>query len=576
MKSARLFFGIGLLLAIFTPAGAQPGGVITGRVVTEDGAGVANVTVNIMSINQGQPGGPAGRRSTATTDEDGAFRFTDLAPRVYTVNVFRTKEYAVQPARASEIGQRRYYRVGDNATITLVKGGVITGKVTTPEGEAMIGVMVGATMVRDQDGLPVRQSFGGRPRMTDDRGVYRLYGLVPGTYIVSARAGGYNAYEGLVPTYYPSATRETATEVTVMSDGEVGGVDIRDRSERGHAISGIVTGGGEPATPYTFVNLSLVSLATGLFAGSAVAAQSEGNNVFAIYGVMDGEYEIIARRGGYNNEESLASSPRRVTVKGGDVSGIEIKLAPLASISGRVVIEASQSVCENKSRATIEETLVSARRDEKTTLPSSPFPTPTGVVSDKGDFKIISLDAGHYRIAPVLLSENWYVKSIFMPSATPPQRTSAAKTSGNTDVTRSGVSVKAGDKLSGLTVTIAEGAAGIRGKIVPEKEGGLLPARLRVHLAPSEPTSADEALRYAETLARSDATFAFDNLSPGKYWLIARPVPDDEPIDRPALPVAWDGAERAKLKREAELQKIEIELKPCGRVNDMALRYQHK
>jgi hypothetical protein len=45
------------------------------------------------------------------------------------------------------------------------------------------------------------------------------------------------------------------------------------------------------------------------------------NNGFAIYGVMDGEYEVVARRGGFANEDGFASAPRRVTVKGADVAG---------------------------------------------------------------------------------------------------------------------------------------------------------------------------------------------------------------------------------------------------------------
>jgi hypothetical protein len=62
-------------------------------------------------------------------------------------------------------------------------------------------------------------------------------------------------------------------------------------------------------------------------------------------------------------------------------------------------------------------------------------------------------------------------------------------------------------------------------------------------------------------------------LSPGKYWLLARAVPDSEPNDKPARPAAWDAAERAKLRREAEAAKIVIELKPCQRIRDYALRY---
>ena len=65
----------------------------------------------------------------------------------------------------------------------------------------------------------------------------------------------------------------------------------------------------------------------------------ENANAFAIYGVPDGEYEIIARSVNINIFESFSSSPRRVTVKGADVTGIELRLSPMASIAGRTCSE---------------------------------------------------------------------------------------------------------------------------------------------------------------------------------------------------------------------------------------------
>jgi hypothetical protein len=105
-----------------------------------------------------------------------------------------------------------------------------------------------------------------------------------------------------------------------------------------------------------------------------------------------------------------------------------------------------------------------------------------------------------------------------------------------------------GDNVTGVTVKVAEGAAGLRGKIVAEKVGASLPSRLRMHLAPVDAALATEVLRYAEVLTGNDWSFAFNNLAPGKYWLLARSVPDDEPADRLPRPLSWDSAERARLQ----------------------------
>ena len=79
-----------------------------------------------------------------------------------------------------------YYRPGDNATITLIKGGVITGTVKNLNGDPLIAISVRAIRVRDAEGKPIPFQISLRDRLTDDRGVYRLYALPPGTYVVAA------------------------------------------------------------------------------------------------------------------------------------------------------------------------------------------------------------------------------------------------------------------------------------------------------------------------------------------------------------------------------------------------------
>ena len=132
------------------------------------------------------------------------------------------------------------------------------------------------------------------------------------------------------------------------------------------------------------------------------------------------------------------------------------------------------------------------------------------------------------------------------------------------------MSIKVGDKITGLAVTLAEGAAGVKGNVVST---GQLPSRLRVHLLPAEPEAKDDLLRFAETLTDDNGAFNFAHLAPGKYLLLARTVPDTEPSDKPAKPVAWDALERAKLRKEAEAANSVVELKTCQRVADFSLRW---
>jgi Carboxypeptidase regulatory-like domain len=569
------------LIALFClthlTAGAQQKGVITGRVINDDGIGVPQVRVNLYPVGSQQGGLTSAYVASITTDEDGNFRFIDLLPRIYQVSVSQTKAYVITPMSEKDVNRQPYYRIGDNVTITLIRGGVITGRVTRQDGEPMIGTTVSPTMVRDSGGKRVR-NYIGRPRLSDERGIYRLYGLAPGVYIVSASGASFLSQSAPTTTnsvtYYPSSTADTATEVTVASGGEVTGVDILMRSDRGYTISGTVVGGGNQSSPYLLPSVSLIRVANGASITRSAKRNVGGINGFTFEGISDGEYEIVARRGGDNSAVDFASAPRRLSVKGADVTGIELKLAMLASISGKVVIEPSTGICKSKSVLGSEEILLFSRRSERLSQALlSPSINRSYDVNDDGEFTITSLEAGTYHIESQLPDENWYLRSITIPSAAPTSKQTAAATPAGVSVS-TGINLKSGKHLSGVTLVIAEGAAGLQGKIEAEVEGSSLPSQLRIHLVPSEQSSSNDLLRFSETLLRSDGTFEFKNLTPGKYWLISRVVADLEPADR--QPAAWDDAERAKLRKEAEALKIEVELKACQRIFGQVLKFTNE
>jgi protocatechuate 3,4-dioxygenase beta subunit len=583
MKTAKFpeaLCSVLFLFVLFIPASAQQKrGAITGRIVAEDGAPMSGITVMLGMFTNS----PAQRSTkTALTDEEGNFQFTNLPPSNYYFSVMETRGY-VQPPRPANAPQPTY-RLGENAIIRMMRGGVITGRVSYASGEPMIGVYVTAFRVRDAEGNPVRLQGGQRSRLTDDRGIYRLYGLQPGTYVVVANYSGASSYgaqspfDGDAPTYHPSATRDTAAEVSVSAGAETSGIDIRHRGDRGHAVSGRVTGGSESTGPMTYLSsVTLLTYPAGMSAGNTAARPGDSENGFSFLGIPDGEYEIEANRGGSSGDDSSRSEPRRVTVRGGDVTGIEVRLLPMASIAGRVVLEPAPNTCDPKVKSAMEELLFLPRREEKPTDSPSQSRVFQQIFAadEKGEFKMTALPPGRYRIAANLPNENWFVKSITSPGTLggntptrPPAKPAAA-----TDLARTGATLKSGEKLSGVTVTVADGAADLRGKVAAAKEGSKLPARLRVHLVPAETTAADEVLRYAETLIAGDGAFAFANLAPGKYWLLARAVSENEPTDRLPQPVAWDAAERAKLRKDAEAAKNEIELKTCQRVKDHMLRF---
>ena len=141
---------------------------------------------------------------------------------------------------------RPFVATGDSVTLVLIKGGVITGTVTNSKGDPVVAIAIRVEMVTDESGR--RAPAISYESMTDDRGVYRVYGLPSGTYIVAADGGanysptGVNAFAIDTPTYAPSSSREAADKISVRVGEETSNVDIRYRGERGSTISGIVSG----------------------------------------------------------------------------------------------------------------------------------------------------------------------------------------------------------------------------------------------------------------------------------------------------------------------------------------------
>ncbi|HEX8708436.1 MAG TPA: carboxypeptidase-like regulatory domain-containing protein [Pyrinomonadaceae bacterium] len=594
----RLFFLLACLLTIAAlPAQAQEpqrpgaqdgqasapagGGSITGRVSLDDGRPAEGVGIFAYRAYAGTPAPPL----TTGTDDNGRFRLPDVPPGFYTVRVL-LPGYVQLSRPDAEPGESGYIRPGDSLNITLVKGGVVTGTVKDSDGGPLVAVPVRAVRVRDAEGRSTSRSYGFiQEHPTDDRGIYRIYGLEPGAYILIAGGSRLaynlnNAADAEAPTYYPSSTREGATEINVRSNDEVTGIDIRYRGERGRVINGTVSGVNDPSSHYT-IFIMLTQAASGAVEATTFTRLG-GKQSFSLAGLADGEYELTAQYG-VGAGDTLASVPRRVTVRGADVEGIQLTLSPLASIAGRVVLDpAPPAVCKDKSGSTLQDILVTARRDEKETKEASRvglFTTNGSIPEALGDFNIRTLLPGSYRLDTRLPVETWYVRALTAPDRTlnapgqalTPQAGQARAAETKTDAARPLLTLKMGERVTGLTLNVAQDGASLRGRVLAEAAAPL--PRLRVYLLPTEKERAADTLRYAEAPLKGDGTFAFNHLAPGRYWLIARPAPADGDSDKPPRPLARDADARAALRREAEKANALVDLQPCRRTDDYVLRY---
>lgn len=579
----------------------QAGGAIKGRVIGEGNRPVADASITALPANIGS--NPQAMVTSffrpVTSDADGKFELSGLQWGAYTVSA-SAPGYVL-----SDSDSKPYYRPGESVTLTLAKGGVITGRVTNVSGDPVVGAVVRAIKVREADNKPARlrrdmasgfadsiSSMLG-PYKTDDRGIYRIYGLAAGYYQVAAggRSGqgaGVNysealssprsgAYDSDAPTYYPSSTIDTAAEVTVRAGDEATNIDIRYRDNRGHSVSGTVS--GSKASGQDGISVMLTRASNGIVEATTYVLPPAKENGFAFDALLDGEYFVTAMAGSGSMMDggeglNISVSPsRRVTVSGADVAGIELALEPLASIGGRTMIEpasaAQKAECKATRGARHEEIVISTRGEGS----RKPEDQPVAMLSmfkdttpnEKGEFTAGFLRPGVHRLTVQLPGEQRYVKSMTLPPSAPSGKL--------LDVAKSGVKLKSGDKVKGLVVTIGEGAAGLRGKVVTGKESTPPSEKMRVYLVPAEPEAGDEVLRYFESDLAADGGFSLTNLPPGEYWLVAREISDQEQAEPDHKPLAWDAGGRVSLRFEGEASKKIVELSRCERVTDFVLSY---
>jgi hypothetical protein len=542
-------------IAQTSSAPASALGTIRGKVVNESGRPLPNVRVIIRQL-----GSIEVESTTTTTDREGKFEMSGLKPVNYRVSGF-LQGYA-PVLRDPDDPRAGIYRVGDSVTITLTKGGVITGTITNQAGEPVVAVNVRALMLNSDDTFAY--NLLGSADQTDDRGVYRIYGLAEGTYVVWAGGGAEanyptgDPYNSDVPTYAPASTRDTAREIMVRAGAETHNVDIQYRGDSGHIISGTINGpqGDRSAD----VGVFLVS-ASGPQWEMRASKDPHGQG-FMIAGVDDGSYHIVAisfRLAG----ELMLSPPREIKVRGADVTGVELTIQPLSSVSGRIALEETKAPgCTDKQRPVFTETIMSAQSSGVSALLGSlRFLWPTAHGDEQGNITLQNLPSGRYYFTTQHFTKDWYLKSLLLTTAGKP-----------VDAARSWTTLKPGERLNGLTVTLAQGAASLRGQIAL-REAETLTEKLHVYLVPAEKDAAEDPLRFYGAAVGENGRVELDHVAPGRYLVLAREPVSESPLTKLRSPDAT--AFRAKLRREAEMVKTEIELKPCQKVSDFKVRFKH-
>ena len=303
------------------------------------------------------------RPRTVNTDSQGMFEFTGLPAGGYRL-MANAGQYSAgylgiaygakrpsgpgsgDPGTTIELGDGQRF---DKATIALPRGGVITGRVSDDNGDAMARVQIYTLFYPPGSSRGQRVGMGAQ---TDDLGHFRLYGLTPGDYVVVAEARGATSVQpnappeteedkiGFMTTYYPGTPDEAAAQrVRARAGTEAPGVEIRMATGRLFRISGIVTDSQGRTGPR--INGQLVKRTGASSSSFGFSTDEQGR--FQMRNIPPGNYRLVARGRPAGNAEVPVSDPGEVgslplTVNS-DLEGLVVMTSPGATITGQIVFE---------------------------------------------------------------------------------------------------------------------------------------------------------------------------------------------------------------------------------------------
>lgn len=508
------------------PSAAGGTATVRGVVVSADAQARplrrARVTLN-------GPGLAMGR--TAITADDGSFVFDRLPAGRFTLGGFKDgyvpMNYGAtrpeRPGAGVQVAEGQTARV----SLRLPRGAAITGTIVDVDGLPAQGIGVRTFAYRYVGSQGERRylAVGATVSASDDRGVYRIYGLPAGEYVVAAqpvnRQVGPGAAEvrtisrgtisdrGLIlsQVFHPGATEVgRAARVTVGVGEERSGIDVQLQYVPLATISGIASAG--PGWNPAFLTMARIDDVPGFDPPRTARADTDGR--FTIPGVPPGQYRLIAR--------STAASPLTtsgsplivppgnmllgsldVAVDGEDIGSLAVSLAPGLVVSGRLVFDGTRPAPPLPSlRVPVPLSTAIANF-------GSPFPP---LVVEGGTFKAEGVAPGLYRpFGPQLQGVRtpigaWWLKSLVV---------------GGRDVLDAPLDLR--QSVDDAVATFADQASEVSGTI-KDAQGNPVTDQVLVVFSADRSMWFFNSRRVAGVRADAQGRYAIRNLPPGDYRII--------------------------------------------------------
>jgi hypothetical protein len=523
--------------------------VLRGQIVTADnGSPIRRAQVRVMS-----PDAREGR--VATTDAQGRFEIKELPAGRYTMTASKGGFVSLQfgQRRPSESGTP--IELGDGQTldkmrIALPRGSVLGGRITDEFGEPVANASVSAWRYAFAGGARrMVPAQGGNARdTTDDQGQFRLFGLPPGEYYISAmlRSGGPEVTDpmgelsGYAATYYPGTTNVAeAQRVALAVSQENTSVHFGLIATRLVRVSGqVIMSDGAPAANGTVILAPVTSSG-----GRAMIMQQggAGNRIdrdgrFRLPNVAPGRYQLQVRAAAQREVERARMD---LVVGAEDVEGLTLVSAPGAAVNGTIVSDTGEPFDFRTQQLQV---------SGRAATPDVQGGGPGGGGSRIGEdwtFTLLNI------VDPIVIRtsspQGWTLKAVFL---------------NGQDITDTPMEFPPGQPVSGLQVVMTKKIANVSGAVTDARGNPALDATVVVFPANEKLwTYQSRFIRAARP--DQDGRYRIAALpGPEQYLVVAvQGLEDGQAGDPEFLATVRDSAAKFDLG-EGETKAVDVKLKP--------------
>ena len=474
---------------------------------------------------------------TIVTDDSGRFAFRNVPAGRFALSAMKDAYVGAAYGARRAGGQGPPLTIVEGAQLTglalkLTRGAVITGMVTDVSGQPVPDAQVGAMQWAFVNGE--RRLSSGSSGRTDDRGVYRIFGLRPGQYFVNAsmtrmsfgstsdlllptdadvdralqepatgkQSIGVGRTAGYVPVYHPSVTSVAqATPVEVAAGDERTGVDIQMVMVPSGRVEGTVTY-PEGELPRT-IQLSMSAASDEGFRGleGFRSSRPEPNGRYQFGGLPPGDYLVTARANAPGGgADSILWATANVTVTGDATVSVPLELRRGFKVAGRVTFDAAQKPPADLRGWRVGLTPIVGRNEVSLGV------TAAELEAD-GSFTISGVTPGRFRIqpsVPAAAGSEWLATSISV---------------NGRNMLDDPIEVH-GD-IAGVAVGFTDRVPTLSGKLL-DAAAGAAPSEYYVILFPAERALwTPQSQRIQAVRVATDGQYRFRRVFPGAYLVAA-------------------------------------------------------